>query len=82
MTSSQHGYLRPGLHTRYNGRYRGLRRSDPELIPESRPQLGLQAETRLHERGVASNRRSAHHAVNTFSGLVHTARQVMEVGNT
>ena len=23
-----------------------------------------------------------HTAVNTFSGLVHTARQVMEVGNT
>ena len=25
MTSSQHGPLRPGLHTRYNGRYNGLR---------------------------------------------------------
>ncbi len=51
--------LRPGLHTRYNGRYRGLRRSDPELIPKSRPQFGLQAETRLHEAGIASNRGSA-----------------------
>ena len=27
---------------------------------QSRSQLGLQAATRLHERGVASNRRSAH----------------------
>ena len=52
--------LRLGLHTRYNGRYRGLRKSDLELIPQSRPQFRLQAETRLHEGGVASNRRSAH----------------------
>jgi hypothetical protein len=52
--------LRSGLHTRYNGLYKGLRRRESELIPKSRPQLELQAETRLHERGVASNRRSAH----------------------
>ena len=52
--------LRLGLHTRYNGRSRGLRTSDLELIPQSRPQFRLQAETRLHEGGVASNRRSAH----------------------
>jgi hypothetical protein len=36
--------LYPGQHTRYNGRYRGLLRSDLELIPENRPQFGLQAE--------------------------------------
>ena len=52
--------LRPGRHTRYNGRYRGLRSREVELIPQSRPQFRLQAETRLHEGGVASNRRSAH----------------------
>src|SRR4030066_736000 len=52
--------LRPGLHTRYNGRYRGLPKGDLELIPQNRPQFRLQAETRLHEGGVASNRRSAH----------------------
>ena len=52
-----------------------------ERIPQTIPQLGLQAETRLHERGVASNRRSALTAVNTFPGLVHTARHVMEAGN-
>jgi hypothetical protein len=51
--------LRLGLHTRYNGWYRGLRRSDLELIPQSHPQFGLQAATRLHEVGVASKRRSA-----------------------
>ena len=51
--------LRLGLHTRYNGRDNGLRKRELEPIPKSRPQWGLQAATRLHERGVASNRRSA-----------------------
>ena len=51
--------LRPGLHTRYNGRYNGQRRSDLERIPKSRPQLESQAETRLREHGIASNRESA-----------------------
>ncbi len=51
--------LRPGLHTRYNGRYNGLLNREVELIPQSRSQFGLQAATRLHEAGVASNRRSA-----------------------
>ena len=53
--------LRPGRHTRYNGRYRGLRSREVEPIPQSRSQFGLQAATRLHEVGVASNRGSAHH---------------------
>ncbi len=52
--------LRLGLHTRYNGRYRGLLSREVEQIPKSRSQFGLQAATRLHEVGVASNRRSAH----------------------
>ncbi|CAA2987893.1 Hypothetical predicted protein, partial [Olea europaea subsp. europaea] len=30
-----------------------------ELTPKTRPQFGLQAATRLHEAGIASNRRSA-----------------------
>src|SRR5688572_290295 len=51
--------LRPGRHTRYNGRYSGQRLSDGKRIPQSRPQFRLQAETRLHEGGVASNRGSA-----------------------
>ena len=41
----------------------GTTRSDGATRSEShqsRSQLGLQAATRLHERGVASNRRSAH----------------------
>ena len=50
--------LCPGLHTCYNGRYSGLRDREVELIPESRSQFGLQAATRLHEVGIASNRES------------------------
>ncbi len=51
--------LCPGLHTRYNGRYKGLPSREVELISQNRPQFGLQAATRLHEAGVASKRRSA-----------------------
>src|SRR4029078_3993504 len=51
--------LCPGLHTCYNGRYKGLQTREGEPIPKSRSQFGLQSATRLHEVGVASNRRSA-----------------------
>ena len=52
--------LCPGLHTYYNGMDRGKRGREPERIPETIPQFGLQAATRLHEVGIASNRRSAY----------------------
>ena len=48
-----------GLHTCYNGRYRGLRSREGERISQSRSQFGLESATRLHEGGVASNRESA-----------------------
>src|SRR5690348_5053929 len=51
--------LRPGLHTYYNGRYRGLQYREVEPIPESRSQSGLESATRLHEVRIASNRGSA-----------------------
>ncbi len=51
--------LRLGLQTCYNGRYRGKQNREVEQIPQSLPQFGLEAETRLHEVGIASNRRSA-----------------------
>ena len=51
--------LRLGLHTCYNGRYKGLRYRKVELIPKSRSQFGLQAATRLHEAGIVSNPISA-----------------------
>ena len=51
--------LCPGPHTCYNGRYRGLPDREVERIPQSRPQFGQEAATRLLEAGVASNRGSA-----------------------
>jgi hypothetical protein len=51
--------LCPGLHTRYNGPYNGKRGREAEPILKSGSQFGLQAATRLHEAGVASNRASA-----------------------
>src|SRR3712207_5834190 len=51
--------LRPGLHTCYNGRDRGQRTREGKRIPKRRSQFGLQAPTRLHEGGIARNRRSA-----------------------
>ena len=52
--------LCPGLHTYYNGMNRGQRDREVEQIPEIISQFGLQAATRLHEVGIASNRRSAY----------------------
>ena len=51
--------LCPGLHTCYNGRYKGSQTREVELIPKNRSQFGLQSATRLHEVGIASNRGSA-----------------------
>src|SRR5574338_1259359 len=51
--------LCPGLQTCYIGRYKGLQTREGERIPKSRSRFGLEAETRLHEGGVASNRGSA-----------------------
>ena len=51
--------LRPGLHTCYNGQDRGLQERELERIPETWSKFGLQAATRLHEAGIASNGASA-----------------------
>ena len=53
--------LYPGLHTYYNGRYKGLLNREMELIPKNRSKFGLESATRLHEAGIASNRGSACH---------------------
>ena len=47
--------LYPGLHTCYNGVYKGLRTREGELIPKSTPQFRLESATRLHEAGIASS---------------------------
>ena len=73
--------LRDGLHTCYNGGDSGMRRGDPGQISKSRLssdrtlQLGC---VKLESLVIADQ----HAAVNTFPGLVHTARHTMRVCNT
>ena len=50
--------LRPGLHTCYNGPYKGMRSREVKPIPEKNAQFRLESATRLHEAGIASNRGS------------------------
>ena len=71
--------LSPGLHTRYNGRYRGLQLREEELIPKTAPSSDcrLQLACMKAESLVIAYQ---HGAVNTFPGLVHTARHAMEAG--
>ena len=60
MTSNHHapyvlGYTRATMDSN-----RGQRNREVEQIPENCSQFGLQAATRLHEVGIASNRGSAY----------------------
>jgi hypothetical protein len=63
-----------GLHTCYNGRYKASRAREGELIAENRSQFGLKSESLV----IADQ----HAAVNTFPGLVHTARHITKAGCT
>ena len=73
--------LRAGLHTCYNGGDSGKPGGDAEPIPKSRLssdrtlQLGC---VKVESLVIADQ----HAAVNTFPGLVHTARHTMGVGST
>src|SRR5271170_7024546 len=73
--------LRGGLHTCYNGDYRGLQTREGEQILKSRlsSDCTLQLECMKSESLVIADQ---HAAVNTFPGLVHTARHTMGVGFT
>ena len=72
--------LCPGLHTYYNGRNNGQRIREEEPIPKSylssdcRLKLACMKQELLVMAG-------QHTAVNTFPGLVHTARHTMRVCN-
>lgn len=48
-----------GLHTCYNGWDNGSPHREVKPIPKNQPQFRLQAATRLHEAGIASNGGSA-----------------------
>ncbi len=73
--------LRAGLHTCYNGGDSGQRWREPELISKNRlsSDCTLQLECMKLESLVIADQ---HAAVNTFPGLVHTARHTMGVGFT
>ncbi len=49
-----------GLHTSYNALYKATLTRESTQTAESSAQFGLQAEIRLHEAGIASNRGSAY----------------------
>ncbi len=72
--------LRPGLQTCYNGRYKGEQYREVEQIPKKTglsSDCSLQLDCMKSESLVIADQ---HAAVNTFPGLVHTARQVMKAG--
>ncbi len=73
--------LHPGLHTYYNGRYRRSQYREVELIPKTglSSDWSLQLDSMKAESLVIADQQAA---VNTFPGLVHTARQATEVGST
>ena len=73
--------LQVGLHTCYNGGDSGLLAREGELISKSRlsSDWALQLEPMKLESLVIADQ---HAAVNTFPGLVHTARHTMGVGFT
>src|SRR5579872_2946262 len=70
-----------GLHTCYNGGDRGAQGSDAEPISKSHlsSDCSLQLASMKSESLVIADQ---HAAVNTFPGLVHTARHTMGVGFT
>ena len=70
-----------GLHTCYNGTYNEMRRGDSKPIPKKylSSDCTLQLECMKLELLVIVDQRAT---VNTFPGLVHTARHTMEVGYT
>ena len=58
-TSSPHGLYARGCTRHTMGWYKATQDREVEQIAENIPQFGLQAATRLHEAGIASNRVSA-----------------------
>ncbi len=73
--------LRVGLHTCYNGSDNGMRSRETELTLKSclSSDWSLQLDSMKSESLVIADQ---HAAVNTFPGLVHTARHAMEAGST
>ena len=73
--------LRPGLHTCYNGRYNGSPPSDGAQIHKTdlSSDWSLQLDSMKLESLVIADQQAA---VNTFPGLVHTARHTTKASCT
>ena len=81
MRSSQHGPYAPGYK---HATMAGTEGSELARVSESH-KAGLSSDCRLQPACMNEEllvTAGQHTAVNTFPGLVHTARHVMEVGNT
>ena len=80
MTSNHHALYDLGYTRTTMAVNKGERRSDPEQISKSRlsSDCRLQLACMKSELLVIANQ---HVAVNTFPGLVHTARQTLRGGN-
>ena len=81
MTSSHHAPYVLGYTRNTMAVNRGMQIREEERPPKSRPS----SDRRLHPACVKSESlviAGQHTAVNTFPGLVHTARHTTKVGNT
>ena len=72
--------LYPGLHTRYNGRYSGKRSCEAERIQKAVRSSDCRLQLACMKLELLVNV-GQHTTLNTFSGLVHTARHVMGAGH-
>lgn len=82
MTSNHHAPYALGYTRATMGATEGVRRREPERIPKKAPPSSdcrLQLACMKSESLVIADQ---HAAVNTFPGLVHTARHTMRVSNT
>ena len=81
MTSNHHALYDLGYTRTTMAVNRGKQYCEVEQTPKSRPSsdCGLQPAHMKSESLVIADQ---HAAVNTFPGLVHTARHTMRVGNT
>ena len=81
MTSNQHGPYVRGYTRNTMAVNKGMQSREAERTPKSRPS----SDRRLQPACVKSESLvivGQHTTVNTFPGLVHTARHTMRVGNT
>ncbi len=76
MTSNHHALYDLGYTRTTMALNKEKQDREVEQNSETTSQFGLQAATRLHEVGIASNRGSACHG-EYVPGLVHTARHTM-----